>query len=317
MARPLTIVMYHYVRDLARSRYPKIKGLDLAKFRGQLEHIRSHYEVIGLAEAIHALRAGDALPPNAALLTFDDGYIEHFTNVFPLLHDAGLPGAFFPPVATARDRELLDVNRIHFLLAVADASRLAAEVDEAVEAAARAGAEGLSAPAAYRAELAAPNRFDDAETIYVKRMLQRALPEDLRGRIARDLFARHVSADETAFACELYAGEEQFRVMRASGMEIGAHGDRHYWLASITDEEQETEIRRSKDFLGALGCPVDEGWTMCYPYGNWDERLLKRLDAHGCALGLTTEVAVADLDRDAPLTLPRLDTNDLPQPVLS
>jgi hypothetical protein len=28
----LTIVMYHYVRDLARTRYPGIKGRDLSSF---------------------------------------------------------------------------------------------------------------------------------------------------------------------------------------------------------------------------------------------------------------------------------------------
>ena len=40
MTPTVTIVMYHYVRDLERTRYPEIKGLDAKKFRGQLMHIR-------------------------------------------------------------------------------------------------------------------------------------------------------------------------------------------------------------------------------------------------------------------------------------
>lgn len=30
----LTIIMYHYIRDLKKSRYPQIKGLDIHLFKG-------------------------------------------------------------------------------------------------------------------------------------------------------------------------------------------------------------------------------------------------------------------------------------------
>ena len=33
----LTIVMYHYVRDLKNSRYPDIKGLDVSLFKEQID----------------------------------------------------------------------------------------------------------------------------------------------------------------------------------------------------------------------------------------------------------------------------------------
>ena len=52
---------------------------------------------------------------------------------------------------------------------------------------------------------------------------------------------------------------------------------------------------------------------MCYPYGahnNDTIKLLKRFDA---ALGITTEVRVANLMSDNSFKLPRLDTNDFPQ----
>ena len=37
--------MYHYVRDLARSRYPAIKGRTLEAFDAQLDHIAERYTV--------------------------------------------------------------------------------------------------------------------------------------------------------------------------------------------------------------------------------------------------------------------------------
>ena len=36
----LTIVMYHYVRDLNNSRYPDIKGLDINLFKEQINYMR-------------------------------------------------------------------------------------------------------------------------------------------------------------------------------------------------------------------------------------------------------------------------------------
>jgi hypothetical protein len=39
----LTIVMSHRVRELKRSRYPEIKGLELSLFREQIEYVRRHH----------------------------------------------------------------------------------------------------------------------------------------------------------------------------------------------------------------------------------------------------------------------------------
>ena len=36
----LTVVMYHYVRDLKHSRYPAIKGLDVSLFKGQVSFLK-------------------------------------------------------------------------------------------------------------------------------------------------------------------------------------------------------------------------------------------------------------------------------------
>lgn len=305
---PLTIVMYHYVRDLPRTRYPAIKGLPLEEFRAQIAHFRAWYHPVTVEEVDHALRTGDALPPKAVLLTFDDGYLEHYTHCFPLLHDAGMQGAFYAPVAPVRDRMLLDVNRVHFLLATAPSAVLAAAIDEAVR---QAPPEtGLPAVAACRAEWAKSNRFDDAETVYVKRMLQVALPEGFRAGLARDLFARYVSVDEATFAAELYCDMDQLRLMRASGMHMGSHGTTHRWLNHLPASEQAGELDGALDFLRALGCDTDNGWSIAYPYGGHTGETVDLVRARGGTVGLTTQVAGACLAQDDPLRLPRYDTND-------
>ena len=81
----LTIVMYHYVRDLPRTRYPRIKGRTIEEFEGQLDYIQQHYTVTTTRAVVEASRGGRPLPPNACLLTFDDGFLDHYTTVFPRL----------------------------------------------------------------------------------------------------------------------------------------------------------------------------------------------------------------------------------------
>lgn len=96
----LCIVMYHYTRDLQHSRYPRIKGLDVGLFRRQLTFFKEHFTAVTMEEVMEAVEDGRELPENALLLTFDDGYIDHYTYAFPLLEEMGMQGSFFIPGKT-------------------------------------------------------------------------------------------------------------------------------------------------------------------------------------------------------------------------
>ena len=306
----LSIVMYHYVRDLARTRYPAIKGRDLAAFRGQLDYIARHHTVVTAGQVVAAVKGGESLPDDAAWLTFDDGYSDHYSAVFPLLHERGWQGSFFPSASTVLYGDLLDVNRIHFILAAQpDAQPVLAAIRRFVE---ERRCDGVVRPFdEYWRDLAQPSRFDPAEVVFIKRMLQQGLPEDLRNELTRNLFERYVSVDPAAFAGELYMTADQLRTMIRCGMYVGSHGARHYWLDRLDPARQAAEVDASLDFLEALGAPTED-WVMCYPYGAYNGTLLPLLKERGCAVGLTTRVAVARPGVDDALALPRLDTNDLP-----
>jgi peptidoglycan/xylan/chitin deacetylase (PgdA/CDA1 family) len=310
-AASITIVMYHYVRDLKRSRFPEIKGLDAAEFEGQVEYIRRHYAPITMEQLIVAVRGEHELPRNAILLTFDDGYIDHYECVLPVLAKHRIQGSFFPPARPVLEHVVLDVNKIHFVLAaVADKSQIVrylfSEIRQHME------SHRLEAPETYYSRLAVASRYDEPDVVFIKKALQTALPENLRARFAANLFERFVTGDEKAFAAELYMSVEQLKEMCSRGMHVGSHGFSHYWMDTLSAEQQNSEVELALAFLSGLGCDM-KNWTMCYPYGAYDERLLRLLRARNCALGLSTRVAVADLRSDEYLTLPRIDTNDLPK----
>jgi peptidoglycan/xylan/chitin deacetylase (PgdA/CDA1 family) len=311
MPQSLTVVMYHYVRDYSATRYPGIKGLDVAGFRRQLDYLESEYSIVRMEDVIAAVQDDGDLPENAALLTFDDGYAEHFHTVFPILYTRGLQGSFFPPVAPVHDRELLDVNRVHFILASgAPVDQISRSLDKEVDSA-RDGHD-LKSLIEYRDEWAHANRFDDAETIYVKRMLQTALPEALRNEIARKLFAEFLDVDEPTLSNELYMTTEQIQTMVKSGMFFGSHGSRHLWLNLTDRAEIEEDVDESIEYLAHVGMPT-ENWVMCYPFGGYNDLVREVVSERGASLGFSTEVRTAELDKDDRLTLPRYDTNDFPQ----
>ena len=248
LVEPVTIVMYHYVRELSRSRFRQVKGLDLTHFREQLGYIRRHYTVVSAETLIAAVRHRDSggkweLPHNACMLTFDDGYTDHFRSVFPLLDDLKVPGSFFPPVRAVCDRQVLDVNKIHFILASAPDLRLA--IDDIFRMLNRFRDEyDLPSNEALYQQYARPSRYETAGVVFFKRLLQVVLPASLRALILSHLFAKYVTADESAFATELYVGIDELRCMTRHGMYVGSHADTHPWLEQLSPTQQADEIDR-------------------------------------------------------------------------
>jgi peptidoglycan/xylan/chitin deacetylase (PgdA/CDA1 family) len=306
-----TVIMYHYVRDLKHSRYPEIKGLELELFKEQIAYLKKHYSLIKVEDLIAAMEANEDLAPNAALLTFDDAYIDHYLNVFPVLERNKIQGAFYAPVKTITENVILDVNKIHFILAAVDNKQLIIDFIYAAIDKFRTQYQ-LDSNENYFNKLAISNRYDTKEVIYIKRILQLELPELCRKLITNELFSKFVSADEKSFSRELYMNIDQVTCMQRNGMHIGAHGNDHYWLGSLSKQLQEAEIDKSIDFIKSVG-GSESNWTMSYPYGNYNQDTLDILKDRKCKLSFTTEVDIADTTKHTKLKLPRLDTNDIPK----
>lgn len=305
-----TIVMYHYVRDLPNSRFPRIKGLLTEEFDQQLDYITARYTVCSLQQVADAIRGEDVLPANACVLTFDDGFIDHYVTVMPRLVRRGIVGSFFVPAQPVLEHSVLGVHKIHFILAaVADPIQLGVRL-RALVAASRAEHE-LPSDEGLWASYGRAGRYDSTQVMFIKAMLQHALPDALRTSLVDELFAEYVSDDEAGFAGELYLDESQIRAMADAGMEFGGHGYAHLRWDRIPTDLLQREVDLSLDFLARCLGARPASWSVCYPFGAYDATTLKLLQKAGCIIGLTTRPQiVADLQR--PLELGRLNTNDLP-----
>lgn len=307
--KKLMIVMYHYTRDLRHSRYPEIKGLDINLFQQQISFLNRNFSIVTMEEVIGSLKGENELPENAVLLTFDDGYIDNYTFAFPILDKEGVQGSFFIPGKTFSTHQLLDVNKIHYILASDNIKNLLSDLMDRMN-----YYRGLEYDFPSNEELyskyAKENRYDSKETIFIKRMLQTVLPERLRNRISSDLFAKHVGVTEKQLSYELYMTESQIRTLKRHGMFIGVHGYDHYWLGNLSKRQMQGDILKALEVMDGF---IDKRcWVMNYPYGSYNADVLDFISSLGACAGLTTQTAIVDFGVHKCLELPRLDCNDFP-----
>ncbi len=307
----VNIVMYHYVRELQGSRYPKIKGLDYSLFKQQIEFFSKNYNVITMEEIIAYYKEGVPIPEQAMLLTFDDGYIDAYTYILPILNEYKMQGSFFISGKTFKEHCLLDVNKIHYILASASIDILCKELFRQLD-----DYRGIKADWNYDSndklfnKYAVSGRFDDKNTIFFKRILQTILPEELRNLISSNIFAKYVNVSEEVLAKELYLSIDQMRFMKRSGMFFGIHGYDHYWLNQLDSAQLQKDINQALICMDEL---IDKDcWVMNYPYGSYSGEVVEYVKGKKCFLGLSTNVGISDLEKDNRFILPRFDTNDFP-----
>ena len=310
--RGCTIVFYHYVRDVERTPFPGIKALSVAGFEAQLDWLQARYDVVDGLTFERAVLAGVGFDRPTALLTFDDGFVDHYEHVFPLLHSRGLGGIFFLAGGTLGENPvLLNVHKTHFLLSQLGADRFTTEVGAALE------GEGVST-ARHESTVsgASPGRegiyrYDEAPDVRIKRILNYEAPYPIADRVLSRLFAEHVG-DAATFAKSLYLSASQVREMALGGMTFGFHTETHPVLSRLPIDAQRAELREGPRLItDVTGQPTV---SFCYPYGfshTYNADTLRVLEESGYSMAFNTVRREAVIGREPRYELPRFDTRDV------
>lgn len=308
MKRSCSIVRYHFIRDTEYTKWPEIKALAISNFTKQLDFFSKYYAFVTIEDCIGAIYHNTDLPENALLLIFDDGYIDHFISVFPILKERRVQGCFFPAAKATIDKKLLAINKLHLILATVN------DIDDLIK-------QIYNYLDEYRLEYKLKNneyyascgieedRFDSKKINFIKNLLHRELDCRVSRLIVNRLFSKYVTEDESSLARQLYMDRDQIKTMIEAGMYVGSHGYEHFWLPGLSLDMLKKEIDASVDFLKNLGLAADS-WTMNYPFGGYDESIITLLKAKGFKAGLTTRLGVAQLTEENAFTLESFDAND-------
>ena len=108
--------MYHYVRPIKNSKFPKIKGLELKQFYNQINFFTKNSNLLTNSDFNEIISTKKIPKKPSVLLTFDDGYKDHYKYVFPFLLKKKISANFYPPQKVIENKTVLDVNKIHFIL---------------------------------------------------------------------------------------------------------------------------------------------------------------------------------------------------------
>lgn len=268
-------------RDLRVLAYHRVRGLDAGfafdadlvsatpdAFRAQMQHVRDHYHPVSCREVVAALEGGPALPRDAVLVTFDDGYDDNHAVAFPILSELGVPATFFVATGHIDSGAPYAYDWLAHLVLTAPGPRLqmpALDLDLALP-------PGIEARRVLAATVLDRLKYLDDEG-------QQAAIVALEQTLGRPRGA-HPDCRPMQW--------EQLREMQAAGMEIGGHGIHHRMLAKLSDAALVEEIEGCQARLTAeLGRPAV---ALSYPVGGpdaFDARVVAAARSAGFRIGFS------------------------------
>ena len=266
----LRILAYHRVMDLPD---PETFDFDLElisaspqQFRDQMQLLTKRFRPTRLTDVVVALDAGEVLPPDSVVVTFDDGYDDNYRIAYPILRELGVPATFFVSTGHIDSGRPYTYDWLMHMILLTPAPRLV--LPEL----------GIDVPMppgrAERRELAGTVLMNMKN---IDALMQSAM-------ITRLEHEWQMPSDVAPVECRPMTWM-QLREMHAAGFEIGSHGVHHRMLAKLPQQDMEDEVRESKTSLEReLGITTA---LMSYPVGGdraFDDRVIAATRASGFQL---------------------------------
>ena len=77
--------MYHYVREEKNNKLKHLNFLNFKKFKDQINFFLKKFSIVNYEDFYDILKNKKIYNKPPLVLTFDDGYIDHYEYVFPYL----------------------------------------------------------------------------------------------------------------------------------------------------------------------------------------------------------------------------------------
>jgi peptidoglycan/xylan/chitin deacetylase (PgdA/CDA1 family) len=297
----IPVLMYHSVSDAAGAGGLRsclsLVGMQVspATFGRQMDILGRERKVVSLAECVARLTAGAADRTPAAVITFDDGFVDNLANAVPALERLGFSATFFLIGHALARTSMPAIYRLYALLDALDHATLTVAAG-----AARVNGLPLSTNraklAAIRALQPVAVRGSDADRSILFRQLT-------------DTAERHGAAPVPADTLFMDAARAKDLVRR--GFALGAHSMSHARMTDLQPGAQLEEIRGSGAQIRAL--QGNGPLAFAYPFGDagsYSAETGRLLRESGYMCAVTTRSGLCG-QRSDPFELRRLEIGEV------
>jgi peptidoglycan/xylan/chitin deacetylase (PgdA/CDA1 family) len=237
---------------------------------------------VSLGRLLEALDEGRDLPARSVVVTFDDGYLDHFTVAAPILVNLRIPATFFLPTGYVSRAENQWVDRLYS--AFRHRTRHEFRVDD--------------------------TSYDLSRAVQARQAFQRLQGVLLKATCPeRDLHLRRVEdqlkPEGSAPRLTMNWNEARQLLKLSPDFEIGGHSRDHLDVSAMSEADAQREIAAcAGDLRRELG---DAARDFSFPYERWTPAAQNLVRAEGfrSALGMGPEVLISH--RSDRFALPRLD----------
>jgi len=227
----LIILNYHrvYRGELSTPFDEELFGPSLESFTEQMHWLKENRAVfLSEDELIYYQQQQKKIPKRSILITFDDGYKDNFTLVYPVLRSLRIPAIYFIPTEGIMDRKLGWWDIISFFIKKTKKKTISITGHN----------------------FSLSNNKEKKEAIFHLLQLMKTAPhsqtQDLLEILSKECEIDFPSHNEQN--AELMTRKEIEEVQN-NGVAIGSHTVSHRVLATLDEEEQFEELRSSKRLL--------------------------------------------------------------------
>lgn len=292
------------------------KQVYVERFKEQLQYLQKHYNIITLND-FFAWKQGRMLcPKNAVLLTFDDGYLNNYTQLLPLLKKYHVPATIFLPTKYIATKESNKKKKVAWYDVVTYCIATTAKKELAIR--------GVAYPLT--------NDKQKISTIAIlKEMVTNVKEAQGHSEHEREKLLNEIMNESKVVLSDcndenvLFLSWEQCREMQQAGVAFGSHSVTHQDMSDLPEKKLREEMRVSKKILQEElgqerperqkryerqeGEKIQECVSFAYPFGDYNALVGSEVKAAGYKLGFTVEYGKNTLTTN-PYRLKRIAVNN-------
>lgn len=263
---------YHRIGDKENTPYDRgIFSCTQQAFEQQIIAIKDHFKIINTVELAELIERNEIANERFAVITFDDGYIDNYTEALPILKKHQVSAVFYLTTTFLDSKEITWWDEVAYLLR-------------------------KSHDMTYQLPNGASKH--QLEKNNIDKIIQRIMTDIKQTKslsvitVLDDIRLKFPIAKESLSREEhqLFMGWEQAKVLLQQGMEIGSHTLTHPILSQLDVKQHREEIVNSKLLLEEkLQCEIN---SIAYPVGRYycyNEKTFEFTAAAGYKIGFNNE----------------------------